>query len=115
MSDSLFDASAETARRRHAPLADRMRPHTLDAFVGQDHILGPGRLLRRSIEADRISSLIFFGPPGTGKTTLARIIANSTQAHFTSMNAVLAGVADGQDICGTVPVCPDQDDDPPQD
>ncbi len=94
MSDSLFDASAEATRSRNAPLADRMRPRTLDAFVGQDHILGPGRLLRRSIEADRISSLIFFGPPGTGKTTLARIIANSTQAHFASMNAVLAGVKD---------------------
>ena len=95
--DSLFDHAAERARRGHAPLADRMRPRTLDAFVGQEHILGPGRLLRRAIEADRISSLIFFGPPGTGKTTLARIIAGATRAHFTSMNAVLAGVKDIRD------------------
>ncbi len=95
--DSLFDHAAERARLGHAPLADRMRPRTLDAFVGQEHILGPGRLLRRAIEADRITSLIFFGPPGTGKTTLARIIAGATRAHFVSMNAVLAGVKDIRD------------------
>lgn len=69
-----------------------MRPRTLDEYVGQAHILGPGRLLRRAIEADRISSLLFYGPPGTGKTTLARVIAGRTQAHFTALNAVLAGV-----------------------
>ncbi len=76
------------------PLADRMRPQTLDEFVGQAHILGEGTLLRRAIQADRLASLIFYGPPGTGKTTLARIIANTTAAHFTSLNAVLAGVKD---------------------
>ena len=69
-----------------------MRPRTLDEYIGQDHILGPGRLLRRAIEADRISSLLLYGPPGTGKTTLARVIAGRTQAHFTAINAVLAGV-----------------------
>ncbi|GIV58593.1 MAG: AAA family ATPase [Bacteroidetes bacterium] len=90
----LFDDAAETFRAARAPLADRMRPRTLDEFVGQEHILGPGRLLRRAIEADRLTSLIFFGPPGTGKTTLARIIANTTRAHFTTLNAVLAGVRD---------------------
>ena len=90
----LFDAQAEEARRDRAPLADRMRPRTLDEFVGQDHILGEGKLLRRAIEADRVTSLIFYGPPGTGKTTLARIIANTTEATFTSMNAVLSGVKD---------------------
>ncbi len=76
------------------PLAARMRPRTLDEFAGQDHIIGPGRLLRRAIQADQLSSLIFYGPPGVGKTTLARIIANTTRAHFIAINAVLAGVKD---------------------
>lgn len=71
-----------------------MRPRTLEEFVGQDHILGPGRLLRRAIEADQLSSLIFYGPPGTGKTTLAMVIANTTKSHFLTINAVLAGVGD---------------------
>lgn len=90
----LFRASAEKARKTRAPLADRMRPTTLDEFAGQDHILGRGKLLRRSIEADRTKSLIFYGPPGTGKTTLARIIANASKSHFVTLNAVLAGVKD---------------------
>jgi putative ATPase len=76
------------------PLAARLRPRTLEEFVGQEHILGPGRLLRRAIEADQLSSLIFYGPPGTGKTTLAMVIANTTKSHFLTINAVLAGVAD---------------------
>jgi putative ATPase len=76
------------------PLAARMRPRTLREFIGQDHILGPGRLLRRAIEADQLSSLIFYGPPGTGKTTLAMVVANTTRSHFITINAVLAGVAD---------------------
>src|SRR5262249_19622163 len=76
------------------PLAARMRPRTLREFIGQEHILGPGRLLRRAIEADQLSSLIFYGPPGTGKTTLAMAIANTTRSHFITINAVLAGVAD---------------------
>ena len=71
-----------------------MRPRTLDEFAGQDHIVGPGRLLRRAIDADQLSSLIFYGPPGTGKTTLARVIAGSTESRFVTLNAVLAGVAD---------------------
>jgi len=71
-----------------------MRPRTLHEFVGQEHILGPGRLLRRAIEADQLSSLIFYGPPGTGKTTLAMVVANTTRSHFITINAVLAGVAD---------------------
>jgi putative ATPase len=93
MSD-LFQEAARQYRASNAPLADRMRPRTVDEFVGQRHILAPGKLLRRAIEADRVTSLIFFGPPGTGKTTLARIIANTTKAHFASLNAVLAGVKD---------------------
>ncbi len=74
------------------PLAARMRPRTLDEFVGQEHILGPGRLLRRAIQADQLSSLIFYGPPGTGKTTLAMVIANTTESRFDTINAVLSGV-----------------------
>ncbi len=69
-----------------------MRPRTLDEFVGQEHIVGPGRLLRRAIQADQLGSLIFYGPPGTGKTTLAQVIANTTRAHFIALNAVLSGV-----------------------
>ncbi|HEX7040755.1 MAG TPA: AAA family ATPase [Trueperaceae bacterium] len=76
------------------PLAARMRPRTLDEFVGQERIVGPGRLLRRAIQADQLSSVIFYGPPGTGKTTLARVIANTTRADFLAINAVLAGVKD---------------------
>ena len=71
-----------------------MRPGTLDEVAGQQHIIGPGRLLRRAIEADQLSSIILYGPPGTGKTTLARVIANTTRAHFIAINAVLAGVKD---------------------
>jgi putative ATPase len=87
----LFDAARSAEGE---PLAARMRPRTVEEFVGQDHILGPGRLLRRAIQADQLSSLIFYGPPGTGKTTLARVIANTTRSHFQSLNAVLAGVKD---------------------
>lgn len=77
-----------------APLADRMRPCTLDEFYGQEHIVGKGRLLRRAIEADRLTSSIFYGPPGCGKTTLAGIIARQTNAAFVKMNAVTSGVSD---------------------
>ncbi len=88
----LFDYSLKEQTQRDAPLADRMRPRTLDEFAGQSHILSAGRLLRRAIQADQLSSLIFYGPPGTGKTTLAQIIANTTKAQFLSLNAVLSGV-----------------------
>jgi len=89
MSDSLFSAKADGADQ---PLAARMRPRTLDEFVGQDHILGPGRLLRRAVAADRVSSLILSGPPGTGKTTIAEIIAGATRGRFVALNAVLSGI-----------------------
>lgn len=91
-SHDLFDQRREEIVRKNSPLADRMRPRTLDEFIGQDHIIGEGRLLRRAIQIDQLSSVIFYGPPGTGKTTLARIIANTTKAQFLSINAVLAGV-----------------------
>jgi len=90
----LFDQELQKRVEKEAPLAARMRPRTLEEFVGQEHIVGPGRLLRRAIQADQLSSLIFFGPPGTGKTTLAAVIANTTRSHFTTLNAVLAGVRD---------------------
>lgn len=91
----LFDHAMQERMTQEAPLAARMRPRTLDEVVGQEHIVGPGRLLRRAIEADRLfSSIILWGPPGTGKTTLAQLIAQHTQAHFEVISAVLAGVAE---------------------
>lgn len=87
---SLFDSTAAT----HEPLAARMRPRNLDEYIGQAHIVGRGRLLRRAIAADQLSSVIFYGPPGSGKTTLARVIAGHTKSSFISLNAVLTGVAD---------------------
>ena len=90
--NDLFESARIERIDANAPLAARMRPRTLDEFIGQEAIVGPGRLLRRAIQADRLSSLIFYGPPGTGKTTLAQVIANTTAAHFTALNAVLAGV-----------------------
>ena len=81
-------------RRSHVPLADRIRPQTLAEFVGQEHLVGRGRPLRVAIENDQLFSLIFWGPPGSGKTTLARIIANETNSHFVGLSAVSAGKAD---------------------
>lgn len=92
--DDLFTRQAQ----RNAPLADRMRPRNLDEFIGQDHIVGPGRLLRRAIETDSLQSSIFFGPPGCGKTTLAAIVANSTHSAFVKMNAVTAGVKELREV-----------------
>ena len=89
---TLFDQAHAERLAKEAPLAARMRPRKLDEYVGQEHIIGPGRLLRRAIQADQLGSLIFYGPPGTGKTTLARVIANTTRAHFIAINAVLSGV-----------------------
>ena len=88
----LFEHARQLQIEEESPLAHRMRPRTLEEFVGQEHIVGPGRLLRRAIQADQLSSLIFYGPPGTGKTTLAMVIANTTESHFITINAVLAGV-----------------------
>lgn len=94
----LFEHSRQEQIQREAPLAARIRPQTLGEFVGQAHIVGEGRLLRRAIQADQLSSLIFWGPAGTGKTTLANIIANTTESHFAALSAVLAGVADLREV-----------------
>lgn len=90
----LFEITRKNMLEREAPLASRMRPRTLDEVVGQEHIIGPDRLLSRAIRADRIGSLIFYGPPGTGKTTLAQVIANTTHARFVQINATTAGKKD---------------------
>src|SRR5437899_6155586 len=91
---SLFQAipGGENRADKTRPLADRMRPRTLDEFVGQEHLIGPGKPLRAQIERDDLGSLIFWGPPGTGKTTLAQIIARMTRAEFIEFSAVLSGI-----------------------
>ena len=91
-----MSANAQQAGRE--PLAFRMAPRSLSEYIGQEHILGKGKMLRRMIEADRLSSIILFGPPGTGKTALARLIAHTTSAKFERINAVTAGVGDKKRI-----------------
>ena len=97
--DSLFPEPDEPdTRNSAAPLAERMRPRTFDAFVGQEELLAPGKPLREAIERDLLQSIILWGPPGTGKTTLARIIAETTKARFVSFSAVLAGIKEIRDV-----------------
>ena len=95
---NLFENAAQDRTFAEAPLAYRMRPQTLEEFVGQRHIVGKGKLLRRAIEADRLTSVVFYGPPGTGKTSLAHIIANRTKASFQQCNAVTSSVGDIRQI-----------------
>ena len=95
---SLFESSEKANLQSAKPLAARMRPQSLDQFVGQEHIVGHGKLLRQLVDADRIGSVIFYGPPGTGKTTLAGLLANATKRKFFKLNAVLHGVKDLRDV-----------------
>lgn len=90
----LFDAAADEAQKVRAPLADRMRPQTFDDLVGQEELVGPGKPLRVMVERDAVPSLILWGPPGSGKTTLAKVIAHHTKAHFIELSAVMAGVGE---------------------
>ncbi len=94
----LFEANRQKQLKKEAPLAVRMRPQTLEEFVGQEEIVGKGKLLRRAIEADQLTSVIFYGPPGTGKTALAAVVANTTKAFFARLNAVTSGVADIKEV-----------------
>ena len=95
----LFTHAMNERMKDEAPLAARMRPRTLDEYIGQEEIVGPGKLLRRAIEADRLfSSILLWGPPGTGKTTLAMVIANQTKSHFETLSAVLAGKAELREV-----------------
>ena len=101
--DDLFaaePASADAPPRADAPLAARFRPRTLEEYVGQSHLLAPGKPLRRLIEADRLTSLILFGPPGVGKTSLAEVIAHRTECHFERLNGVESSVADLRRVLG---------------
>ena len=94
----LFEYMQEKNTERESPLAARLRPRTLEEVVGQQHIIGKGRLLYRAIRADKLGSVIFYGPPGTGKTTLAKVIANTTSAQFTQINATSAGKKDMEEV-----------------
>src|SRR5207344_693963 len=96
--DSLFPDDAPVGMAAPAPLAERMRPRTFDEFVGQEELLGPGKPLREAIERDLLQSIILWGPPGTGKTTLARIIAETTKARFVSFSAVMAGIKEIREV-----------------
>src|SRR3989344_4441404 len=94
----LFDQQLATDMKQRAPLAERLRPTTLNEFVGQRDVVGPGKLLRTAIEQDEIPSIIFWGPPGSGKSTLARIIANMTTSVFVQFSAVTSGVKEFREV-----------------
>ena len=94
----IFEFAKSQQLKKESPLASKMRPRTLDEVVGQEEIIGKGKMLRRAIEADRLSSVIFYGPPGCGKTTLAKVVANSTKAEFKQLNATIAGKKDMEEV-----------------
>ena len=98
ISMDLFDYMRSNTMKSEAPLASRMRPTTLDEIVGQQHIIGKDKLLYRAIRADKLRSVIFYGPPGTGKTTIAKVIAHTTSAEFTQINATVAGKKDMEEV-----------------
>ena len=94
----LFEYMRTTNTQKESPLASRMRPETLEEVVGQEHIIGRDKLLYRAIKADKFKSIIFFGPPGTGKTTLAKVIAATTKGEFTQLNATVSGKKDMEEV-----------------
>ena len=94
----LFEYMRAETSKKESPLAARLRPRTLEEVVGQEHILGEGKLLSRAIKADKLGSVIFYGPPGTGKTTLAQVIAHTTSSEFTQLNATVAGKKDMEEV-----------------
>ncbi len=96
----LFEYMSEQNKEKESPLASRLRPDSLEEVVGQQHIIGKDKLLYRAIKADKLSSVLFYGPPGTGKTTLAKVIAATTSADFTQINATAAGKKDMEAVVG---------------
>ncbi|MDE6357685.1 MAG: AAA family ATPase, partial [Eubacteriales bacterium] len=97
----LFEYQSKKILKKEAPLANRLRPETLEEFIGQEHIVGKDTLLYRAIKADKITSLIFYGPSGTGKTTLAKVIAKTTKSNFSRLNGVFSGTKDIKEIVET--------------
>ena len=94
----LFEISRSAQLKSKSPLAERLKPIKMEEFIGQEHILGKGKLLRRAVEADRIQSIILYGPPGTGKTSLARVIAHTTKSEFIQVNAVTSGIKELREV-----------------